>query len=354
MKTKKKDYEDFGIWFFYEKMKNRFNRAKKDEKKFIKNFINEQEEDIRYFKELREKAENQAYLFIDIFEEGNELKKYKINEYAMNEIVDNSLYSFTSNKQFNKKLKSFLGKDSFKYLCENFVGERGLVYFSNKVPMSAEKLESYVGFFFSIQEDYIQIYTALGKIGTDSLNADIFTIYNNEDFDDAIKRIINGYIFNPRDKNERVNILKKFFINYLLEPEFQNSVEKAKLDDNDDLGYFLIVHKYIELCLETLLYLKLSKTKEEHFETSFGVRITDKNSNLVEKTGIISVDKFYTTEVHVDHPFGVRGHFRNQYIGLDENGNKKHKLIWISEFEKKGYHRRATKNIVENEKKEGI
>lgn len=40
--------------------------------------------------------------------------------------------------------------------------------------------------------------------------------------------------------------------------------------------------------------------------------------------------------------FGVKGHFRNQAHGV---GLTKHKLIWVKDFEKKGYKRKAQKAI---------
>ena len=53
---------------------------------------------------------------------------------------------------------------------------------------------------------------------------------------------------------------------------------------------------------------------------------------------ITILDCKWFTEMIRDIPFGVKGHFRWQPHGPQHS---KRKLIWIAEFEKKGYHRKA-------------
>ena len=398
MKTKlsKKDYEDFYGWAFLGSLRKEFKKLGEDERKFIKYF----ERKFKNTRSLFKLSSEFAYLFMDVFEEGNSLKKYKISNYAFKEVFGTSLFSRgvqTNRKLFKNKVNNFLCNSAFRHLCDNFVGDRGFVYFEHIFPIRSSTITDLFGgdviganvsFYYSIQEDYLQIIPFVGKLSDDKdklVMNPVFTINNDDDFNKMVDRYFtiafdtnltisqrgsDGHYYTEFDVNgEKIKVRQSVLLEFMkkvallttLNPTVDRNIDKMfnantkesfllhlVINENladDQLFQFLI----FEGCLETLLYLKLSKTREEHFETSFGKRL---DSNKVANegfSGIISVDKFYTTEVHVDHPFGVRGHFRNQYIGLDEDGNKKHKLIWISEFEKKGYHRRATKNIIENE-----
>lgn len=63
------------------------------------------------------------------------------------------------------------------------------------------------------------------------------------------------------------------------------------------------------------------------------------------KQSITFLDCRWFTELIRTTPFLVSGHLRWQPCG---EGNKKRKLIWVDSYEKKGYHRRATKEIETN------
>lgn len=76
-------------------------------------------------------------------------------------------------------------------------------------------------------------------------------------------------------------------------------------------------------------YLKSKESKKINSFTKF-----INNSKL----NIIYVDSLWRQRICIDG-FKVRGHFRMQAIG--EN-RKKRKLIWIDEFKKDGYNRKAT------------
>ena len=56
------------------------------------------------------------------------------------------------------------------------------------------------------------------------------------------------------------------------------------------------------------------------------------------KINITYVDSLWKQRICVDG-FSVRGHFRLQHVGV---GRNKRKLIWIEEFKKDGYNRKAT------------
>jgi hypothetical protein len=63
------------------------------------------------------------------------------------------------------------------------------------------------------------------------------------------------------------------------------------------------------------------------------------------KRSITFLDCRWFTELIRTAPFSVSGHLRWQPCG---EGNKKRKLIWVESYEKKGYHRKATKEIERN------
>ena len=60
------------------------------------------------------------------------------------------------------------------------------------------------------------------------------------------------------------------------------------------------------------------------------------------------VDSTWDMNIDVNNPFPVRGHFVNQACKI--NGEWGHKLIYVEQYMKTGYHRRAKKTIIENEK----
>jgi hypothetical protein len=97
-----------------------------------------------------------------------------------------------------------------------------------------------------------------------------------------------------------------------------------------------------------------SEIKIETFESVLSGKVKNPPTQFEDPNtgrrnqGVIIVNKLYDTEINIDCPFGVRGHWRNQYCGKDITGKSIHKKIFIEAFEKKGYHRKATKELVES------
>ena len=100
---------------------------------------------------------------------------------------------------------------------------------------------------------------------------------------------------------------------------------------------FLIFKKYASV---DLVFVEKGKKKK--------TSIAD-NGKIVNDTGVdvILLDSTWFREIIRNEGFKVRGHFRLQPY-KDENGKWTRKLIYINEFEKHGYHRRA-KIAVERE-----
>jgi hypothetical protein len=114
--------------------------------------------------------------------------------------------------------------------------------------------------------------------------------------------------------------------------ELYNDIDEL----NDYLNTTLISLYFIHNCDTEQ---KIVKPNEKHRENG--------NKHFNEsKSDIIFLDCSWFTELIRDAPFHVKGHLRWQVHG---EKNRKRKLIWINEFEKSGYQRRAKKEtILEN------
>ena len=103
------------------------------------------------------------------------------------------------------------------------------------------------------------------------------------------------------------------------------------------------LNEYLNTTLISLYFIhncdteqKIVKPNEKHRENG--------NKHFNEsKSDIIFLDCSWFTELIRDAPFHVKGHLRWQVHG---EKNRKRKLIWINEFEKSGYQRRAKKDMV--------
>jgi len=108
------------------------------------------------------------------------------------------------------------------------------------------------------------------------------------------------------------------------------------ISKDKDISYF------VRSFLTTLWFIrncdveqKIMKPKEKYRENG------NKHYNESENELII-LDCRWFTELIRDIPFLVKGHFRWQPVG---EGRNQKKLIWIEDFKKEGYHRKATKEL---------
>ena len=90
--------------------------------------------------------------------------------------------------------------------------------------------------------------------------------------------------------------------------------------------------------MQLLTYLIFGEITEKHLppKTQANVGFTRFLNN--SKLNITFCDTLWKQRINVDG-FKVRGHFRLQPCG---EKREKRKLIWIEEFEKQGYNRKAT------------
>lgn len=185
------------------------------------------------------------------------------------------------------------------------------------------------------------------------------------------KNIVNNCkLINLDSIKENINISDFDFhsLVILLEDDNSGLIKIERVGSDFDFVYLKNLRS-LEVYFDTYSFL----TKEFNFdedthgreESRFVVKIlaylyygdiTTKILNPKEKTKINSfstfvnnsklqvtyVDSLWKQRISVDG-FKVRGHFRMQPFG---KSRKKRKLIWIEEFSKDGYNRRATREIL--------
>ena len=94
--------------------------------------------------------------------------------------------------------------------------------------------------------------------------------------------------------------------------------------------------------IQILTYLYFGDITTKNIPSKSKVKLSSFSKFLNNsKLNITYVDSLWKQRICVDG-FKVRGHFRMQPIG---EGRKKRKLIWIEEFNKEGYNRKATREL---------
>ena len=96
---------------------------------------------------------------------------------------------------------------------------------------------------------------------------------------------------------------------------------------------------YIDMVLDYLCLRQWAEVELGKVSTIAKKETKKKKTQEVAKPGLdfYTFDSKWYTEISNDESFKVSGHFRLQPYG---DGTKR--LIWINEFTKNGYHRKAT------------
>jgi len=98
---------------------------------------------------------------------------------------------------------------------------------------------------------------------------------------------------------------------------------------------------YLSSFLTTLYFIHNCEIEQRIIKPNQKDRSNGQKHYNESKSDITILDCRWFTELVRDTPFHVRGHLRWQVHG---EGRTKRKLIWIDEFEKNGYTRKAAKN----------
>ena len=106
---------------------------------------------------------------------------------------------------------------------------------------------------------------------------------------------------------------------------------------------------YMLYLLNACTFLKYADVEVINVYGNQRKQLPDKSDVIENKSGVRVqyIDSRWLREISRLEGFKVRGHFRLQPI-KDEEGEWTRKLIYINEFEKHGYHRRALKMLENN------
>ena len=154
----------------------------------------------------------------------------------------------------------------------------------------------------------------------------------------------NLYLSNPTDKELKLMVFgftKNALTTYgYVTNDFKFGGVASTIKDGEPYNDKGHLNAYINTILATLYFIhnceieqKILKPNEKHRENG------NKHYNE-SKSNIIILDCKWFTDLIRQVPFHVKGHLRWQHHG---QGFQKRKLIWISDFEKHGYTRKASK-----------
>ena len=128
---------------------------------------------------------------------------------------------------------------------------------------------------------------------------------------------------------------------------FPINTKKGVIDvDLENLGENTVDEYGEDICnlFQLLVFTELAETEIVELAPGkkFGTRKQGKYLNET-KSNVIVVDANWNKYVFTSEGFNVRGHFRWQPCGVDR---QQRKLIFIEEFQKKGYSRRPKKELI--------
>jgi len=119
-------------------------------------------------------------------------------------------------------------------------------------------------------------------------------------------------------------------------------VEKDDVRNNSLHNRGILRYEDSVFVVQLLTYLLFGEITEKHLPPKVKTKIGSTTFLNNSKLNITFCDSLWKQRINVDG-FKVRGHFRLQACGEEW---KKRKLIWIEEFDKQGYNRKSTVEIV--------
>jgi len=245
--------------------------------------------------------------------EGGNYMNVEVDELIMNDITKNldfeqikdSVFSFTSAMSSVYELA-----DRRYYITEPFM---------KAIVTAYPKIKDGNKHFKDIPTDCGILFTNEG-----------FTIYLSNPTDKKLKLIAYGFTRNA---------LTTFA--FLTEDDRYGGVAcslkngKPVSDDN-------YLQEFINGVLTSVYFIHNCETEQKIVKPREKYRANGEKHFNESKSDFVILDCKWFTELIRDTPFHVKGHLRWQVHGV---GKQKRKLIWIQDFEKQGYHRKATKEI---------
>ena len=210
--------------------------------------------------------------------------------------------------------------DSIKYTYKQVSNKYYLTNtFKDAIRTASPKIEKGLKHFNDIPRDCGILFTDKG-----------FTIYLSNPTDEKLKLLCFGF---TKDTLTTYGIID----NDLKFSGYACTLKDGKpYNDSQELADYLnsvlLAIYFIHNCdIET----KLLKPKEKYRNN--GLKYYNES-----KSDVTILDCKWFTDLIRDAPFRVKGHLRWQVHG---EKNQKRKLIWVDEFEKSGYVRKATKKL---------
>lgn len=331
------------------------------------------------------------------------IKKYRISSNIRDSICS---YSLNKERLFSKDLKDIVSKNDLENLFKESEEKAkfGLIY--NSIPKNKQETDYNIHSIFCVTGEYIilsaftgitikysntgKMFNSLGNVVIKKSDLQNFSelnlancLYNMDEFINSYKlcnqfghldeflRTIHPDVINEFTSLGWSRTLEDYYQAVIDSQEYlltkNNTIDdlcnyfKAKNQDRTMFSViskesFSIKYRIIYELFKSFIFLMTSRIKTETFESILSGKVKNPPTQFEDPNtgrrnqGVIIVDRLYDTEINIDCPFGVKGHWRNQYYGKDAAGNPIHKKIFIEAFEKKGYHRKATKELVENNK----
>lgn len=210
-------------------------------------------------------------------------------------------------------------------------GENGIVYFTDKLHFAYCITNTSVNILVSEVEF---------KYTVDDVNFYLSKLFSGYVYMDFASEEIQSWINHPLDiLNDNGTLLKREMAYIKAAQKIASGgsevVRKAREEFN-------IIYQRVRLCFQSFLFLYLAKiidttTISSEKELTFKERLAGAKRTDID---VIVVNTLYDENEKTINPFAVTGHFRNQPIGP---GRKETKLIYIDQFMKTGYTRKATK-----------
>lgn len=337
------------------------------------------------------------------YKELRPIRKYKVSNSVQDYIRS---YSLNKERLFSGELKDIVSKENLERLFKKSEEKTkfGLIYNSSTKDRLEKDYNAHS--IFCITSEYIILYAFVGiniskyddngiektfnSLGSVVIKKDDLLNFSELHLADCLYNMdefVNSYKLSKQFKclDEFLKSISPEVMNEFTSLEWSETLEdyyKAVIDSQEYLLYsnktiddlikyfrntddqtlyssrfresFSVKYRFIYESFKSFIFLMTSDIKTETFESVLSGKVKNPPTQFEDPNtgrrnqGVIIVNKLYDTEINIDCPFGVRGHWRNQYYGKDMTGKSIHKKIFIEAFEKKGYHRKATKELVES------
>jgi hypothetical protein len=157
------------------------------------------------------------------------------------------------------------------------------------------------------------------------------------------------YLSNPTDKKLKLLVFgftRDVLTTYgIIDNDYKFSGMACSIKDGKPYNDTEGLATYLNSFLVSLYFINNCEIEEVVLKPNMKHRENGNKHYNESKSDVIILDCKWFTDLIRSIPFHVKGHLRWQHYG--EKFTKR-KLIWIPDFEKKGYIRKAGKNLVEN------